>query len=149
MASALIRLGKLCGRGDLLQAAADIVQLAAGLMQRAPSGVGQMLVAADMLQGPFYELVIVGEPDDDATRSVVSDLRKRYLPNRVVARRASGNAGKSPALADLFAGKSAEDGQPTLFICEDFACSSPVSGTVDIGRALAELEDDSPDRGAS
>ncbi len=149
MATAMIRLGKLCGRGDLLQAAADTVQMAAGLMQRAPSGVGQMLVAADMLQGPFYELVIVGEPDDEATRFVVSDLRKRYLPHRVAALRAPGRAGASSALDELFAGKSAEDGQPALFICENFTCSSPVAGSGDISRALAELEDDSPDSGAS
>jgi uncharacterized protein YyaL (SSP411 family) len=144
MAAALIRLGKLCGRGDFLQAAADTVRTAAGLMQRAPSGVGRMLVAADMLQGPFFELVVVGESRDEATRSVVSDLHQRYLPNRVAALCEPGGAETSSALADLFAGKSTDGEQPALFICRDFACAAPVSGVEAIRQALDGLAENTP-----
>jgi uncharacterized protein YyaL (SSP411 family) len=138
-ATAFVRLGKLCGRGDLLQAARQTITMATSLMHRAPSAVGQMLVAADLALGPVYELVLIGDRNDEATRAAVADLRGRYLPNHVAACRSTGGTGRSTALADLFAGKSAVQEQPTLFICRDFACTAPVAGTEAIGQALTEL----------
>ena len=127
-AMALLRLGKLCGRGDYLQAAHDVIAAAAGWMQRAPTAMGQMLAVADMLVGPLPELVVIGDPAQEATAAVLIDLRKRYIPNRVVACRAPGQAGGSPHLDPLFQGKAAAGEQPVVYLCESFACQAPVSG---------------------
>jgi hypothetical protein len=127
-AMALLRLGKLCGRSDYLQAASGIVTAAAGLMGRAPSAMGQMLAAADMLAGPLPEIAIIGDPRRGDTAAVLSDLRRRYLPNRVLACRAPGQEGGSPHLAPLFRGKSLSGDEPTVYLCENFACQAPVSG---------------------
>ena len=127
-AMAFLRLGVLCGRSDYLQAARGIVTAAAGLMQRVPSAVAQMLTAADMLLGPVPEIAIIGDPSHGDTGAVVSDLRRRYLPNRVVACRAPGREGGSRHLAPLFQGKSLSGAEPTVYLCENFACQAPVSG---------------------
>lgn len=136
-ATALLRLGKLCGRGDYLQAAEGIVRAAAGLIARAPSALGQMLIAADMLVGPTPEIAIVGDPGRGDTAAALSDLRRCYLPNRVLACRVSGHQGGSPHLAALFQGKSHGGEEPTVYVCENFACQAPVSGRT----ASAELWD--------
>ncbi len=127
-AMALLRLGKLCGRSDYLQAAGGIVNAAAGLLERVPSAMGQMLMAADMLLGPLPEIAIVGDPRDRDTGAVLTDLQRRYLPNRVVACRAPGGQGGSPHLSALFQGKSPAGEEPTVYVCENFACQAPVSG---------------------
>jgi uncharacterized protein YyaL (SSP411 family) len=138
-ATALIRLGKLCGRGDYLQAAEGVLQMATGLMQRAPSAAGQMLSAADMLLGPLQEIVVVGNPATPPTTAVIASLRKRYLPKRVIACREEGRPGVSSHLQPLFAGKSSQGAEPTVYLCRDFTCAAPVSGPEAIGKALQEL----------
>lgn len=127
-AMALLRLGKLCGRSDYLQAADGIVTAAAGLMARVPSAVGQMLAAVDMVLGPLPEIAVIGDPARGDTAAVLSDLRRRYLPNRVVACRAPGRGAGSRHLAPLFRGKSLCGAEPTVYLCENFACQAPVSG---------------------
>ncbi|NLF71037.1 MAG: thioredoxin domain-containing protein [Candidatus Anammoximicrobium sp.] len=127
-AAALLRLGKLCGRSDYLQAAHGTVTAAAGLMRRAPSAVGQMLAAAEMLLGPLPEIAIVGDPSRGDTAAVLSDLRRRYLPNRTLACRVPGHEGDSGPLAALFQGKSLCGPEPTVYVCENFACQAPVTG---------------------
>jgi len=127
-ATALLRLGKLCGRGDYLQAAHGIIQAAAGLMERAASGLGQMLSAADMRRGPMPEIVIVGDPTQPETAATLADLRQRYLPNCVLACRVPGSQAGTPHLAPLFQGKELVGDQPIVYVCENFACQTPVSG---------------------
>ena len=92
-ATALVRLGKLCGRQDYIQAASETLELAAGFMEQAPSATGQMLIALDMLLGPMSEIVILGDPSESDTTAVLSELRRKYLPNCVVACRTESGAG--------------------------------------------------------
>ena len=86
-AMALLRLGKLCGRDDYLEAAERALRNAVPLMEQAPVRAGQMLLTLDMHLGPAPELVIYGSSDPQATEAVLGDLRRRYLPNKTVAPR--------------------------------------------------------------
>jgi len=136
-ATALQRLGKLCGRADYLQAADDAIHAAAGLFDRAASGMGHMLSAADMRLGPMREIVIMGDPAHGDTAAALADLRRRYLPNRVLACRGQASQAGAPHLAPLFQGKAPGSEEPTVYVCEDFACQAPVSGRA----AVRELWD--------
>jgi uncharacterized protein YyaL (SSP411 family) len=138
-ATAFLRLGKLCGRSDYLDAAHEILEMAAEAMRRAPSGMGQMLIATDMAIGPVHEFVVVGDEGDPATLAAITDLQKRYLPNGVVAFRPSLSTGRSPHLDPLFEGKMARGPGPALYICENFACQTPVSGVSAVREALDAL----------
>jgi hypothetical protein len=136
-ATALLRLGKLCGRADYLQAADGVIQAAAGLLDRAASGMGQMLSAADMRLGPMAEIAIVGDPAQADTAAALADLRRRYVPKRVLACRAPGSQAGTPYLVPLFQGKEVVGEEPTVYVCENFACQAPVSGRA----AVLELWD--------
>ena len=77
------------------------------------------------------ELVVLGDPHDAATQSLLRAIHQRFLPNKLLALRKSQAAGehRSPALAELFAGKAVlQTGEPTLFVCENFACQAPLNG---------------------
>jgi len=142
-ATALVRLGKLAGRTDYLDAAVGAMQSALGLMQRYPSAAGQMLLAVDFFVGPTYEIAIVGGVFDVSTMEVLHALRQRYIPNKLLALRteptrpAATEAAvdneaqrgvRSAAIDGLFAGKEALKPSPTVYVCENFACQAPVNG---------------------
>ncbi|MBI2823836.1 MAG: thioredoxin domain-containing protein [Planctomycetia bacterium] len=126
----LLRLGKLCGRTDYLEAAERTLRALVDLMQEHPTSAGQMLLALDFYQGPTPELVLVGGDDRQAEQSVVDALRAKFWPNKVVALRPA--RGASRALAGTFAGKHVAGPGPTLFECANFACREPVNGPAEI-----------------
>lgn len=126
-ATGLLRLGKLTGRADYLEAAVATLQVSAQLMEDAPAAAGQMLLALDRYLGPTPEIVILGDVTQGDTRTVVQELFRRFIPNKVVAARAA-NAESTPALQPLFEGKAPSGGEPTIFLCENFACQAPISG---------------------
>ncbi len=139
--AALLRLGKLCARDDYLSAAEAALRAAAGLMERSPLAVGQMLLALDAYLGPTPELVVLGGGDRAATAEVLAGLHRPYLPNKVVAFRdgADGDSPRSVALAPIFRDKEPLGPGPTLFLCEDSTCRAPVSGKEAVLDALGSL----------
>ncbi len=137
-ATVLVRLGKMTGKQTYLQAAERAMLSTAGLMQQAPAAVSQMMIALYLQQGPTYEFVLAGQPQEKATQDTLADLRRRFLPNKVLAFAGEGTDAPA-ALADLLVGKTMIDNQPTLFVCEGFTCQAPATGDEAISEALDKL----------
>ncbi len=129
-AMALLRLASLTDRGSYQQLAERTIQGAAELIQRAPAAAAQMLSAMDLAIGPVEEFVLLADLDKEETASILHEIRDMYAPRRVVA--ATSQATESGPLAPLTAGKSQQDGQPVLYICENFACQLPIAGAAKI-----------------
>ena len=130
-ATALLRLGKLTGRSDYLEAERSALEAAVGVMRQSPTAAGQMLCAADMFFGPTKEIAILGASDQDVSK-VASDLHRHFVPNRVVAARTTGDRKGSTHLDPIFQGKHTVDGSVSVFVCENFACQAPVTGAEQI-----------------
>lgn len=136
----LLALGRLCGRNDYLATATQALQASQVLMERAPTGTAQLLLALDMYLGPAAELVILGSEDQEANDEVLADWHRRFSPNTIAAFRVP-NApadARSPALAGIFAGKTPAPHGPTVFVCQNFSCQAPVAGK---DAALATIAD--------
>ncbi len=127
-ALALVRLGKLLGRADYLEAAERTAQAAASIVEHAPQAGGQMLLAIDLLQGATPEIVLVGDPQHPETAAALAALRHTFLPRKVVACRPSTAITSPGALAPMFEGKVANSAQPVAYVCENFTCQTPVVG---------------------
>ncbi|MDX1945498.1 MAG: thioredoxin domain-containing protein [Pirellulaceae bacterium] len=143
-ATALIRLGKLTGQTEYLESARRTLLAGLAIMQRSPTAAGQLLIALDLWLGPVRELVLIGGADEAHNAAALQTIRQRYLPNVVLAYRPVGGSPKSEvqkskSLAPLFAGRTAIEGQPTLYICQDFACQAPAVGLESIRAALDGL----------
>jgi hypothetical protein len=129
LATALLRLGKLTGRAELLAAAQGILQAAFPILQAAPEAVAQSLVAADLWLGATAQVVLCGPHGDPAVEHALRVLRQSYLPRSVIACRTSDAAAPYAAALDpLFAGKTDNLTEVTLYVCENFACQAPVRG---------------------
>ena len=127
-ATALIRLGKLTGAQACLEAAEGAILAAVDMMQQAPNAMSQMLVACDMLLGPFQEIAILGGNTPTDTAAIIDRRWQTFLPRSVVARRnPASNTTDSKHLSGLFAGKQPAD-EVQVFVCENFSCQQPVQG---------------------
>ena len=128
-ATALLRLGKLTGRADYLEAAAGVLRLGAPVVERFVLAGAQLAMALDLYLGPTSEIVMLGGKDEAETSRALRSLRTRFVPHCVVAcRPGTTSSPGSPHLEPLFAGKVPAADAPTVYVCENFTCQAPVSG---------------------
>jgi uncharacterized protein YyaL (SSP411 family) len=116
LAYVLLRLARIYGDDDFERRAVDIYRLLVDGMRRAPGAFGWALSGLELHFSPPHELAIIGAPDDEIARTALAP----WQPGAVVA---FGPADSVP----LLAGKSAVEGKPTLYVCENFACQAPVT----------------------
>jgi uncharacterized protein YyaL (SSP411 family) len=116
LAFVLLRLARIYGDEDLERRAVGVFRLVAPDLPRAPSAFGHLLCALDLHFSPPRELAIVGPPDSDVARAALAP----FDPNAVVA------FGPSAAIP-LLEGKELVEGRPAVYVCERFACRSPVT----------------------
>jgi len=124
----LIRLARLTGRPDYERLAAETSSAFSRQVASQPSGFTYFLVALDMVVGPSQELVIVGNPEAEDTRSLLAAAREGFNPNRVLLLRPPGAEGKVIAdLAPFTESFGLLDGSAAAYLCTGFACERPVS----------------------
>jgi uncharacterized protein len=140
-AGALLKLAQLCGRTVLEEAARQTLEMLSGEMVRVSMAMGQALLAVDDLLGPAYEIVIVEGADANEGDQVQRMLAGRYLPARVIARRARDvdEANLPGSLRPLLEGKRAVDGQTTLYVCQRGVCQAPAKGLPAIEALLQNI----------
>ena len=111
-----LRLARLWGDSELERHAVGVFRLVAPLLPQAPSAFGHTLNALDLHLSPPREIAVVGPPDSKVARAALA----AFDPNAVVA---FGPSDDVP----LLLGKELVDGQPAVYICENFACRAPVT----------------------
>jgi uncharacterized protein YyaL (SSP411 family) len=132
----LLRLGRMTGDSELERHAADLGRAFSGGVSEMPLGHTQMLVAADFAMGPSYEVVIAGDPAAADTREMLKNLRKAFLPNKVVLLRPDEPEPAIAGVAEFTKGQRSIDGKATAYVCLNFNCELP---TTDASRMLELL----------
>jgi hypothetical protein len=136
-ADVLQRLTVLTGQDRYLAYAESILLALREAMARQPLGFGHLLGALERYLARPQEVAIIGDPDDPATRSLLTQVRSRFLPNTVVVLAPSAAAAAGMAeLVPLLASRTQIDGQPTAYVCENFACQLPVTEPQALARQL-------------
>ena len=131
----LVRLAKLTGNERYATAAEQGLKSLGELFERAPTAVGQSLLALDLWLGPVRELVVAA-PDTASRDEVLRLLRRQFRPHQVTA--AVPGTGKSELLGGILAGKQPVAGKPSLYICENFTCQAPIVGLEAITKELTK-----------
>ena len=116
LAYVLLRLARIYGDDELEKRAVGVFRLVHGAVTRVPSAFGHALTALELHFSPPRELAIVGPVDSPVARAALEP----FQPDTVVA---VGPADDVP----LLAGKSLVDGEPAVYVCENFACQAPVT----------------------
>jgi uncharacterized protein YyaL (SSP411 family) len=126
--TALQRLAKLTGLGDLADKAEQTLQLYRGLLSEHPLSAAQMLIALDFRLGPVDEVAVVGDPGAQGTKRVLHRLGATFAPRRVTAFKPAVGSTEADAAVPLLKDKTAIDGEVTTFVCRNLACQAPLVG---------------------
>ena len=125
--TALIKLGRLLHDDSLEQAGVKALEAAGMTIKTRPYAVAQLLIAADFLVGPAWELIVYPGDQKDDWQRVEAALAERFLPNKLMMI-ANDQLTNSAPLAAHFENRGAVNGQVTLYQCEKGRCLAPVSG---------------------
>jgi len=83
------------------------------------------------------EIAIVGDPADPATKALVAEVYRKYLPNKVVALCTPEEAKSEDALP-LLRRKTLQEGRPAAYVCRDYLCGRPVTTPEALAKQLQQ-----------
>ncbi|MEL6403300.1 MAG: thioredoxin domain-containing protein [Chloroflexota bacterium] len=125
MAKQLIRLSAYTGDARYDQSARKVLSALAAAMQTYPQAFGEALNATDMLVKGMSEVAIVGNPTQQGTKDLLQQVRLVYRPNVITALARDNVDGETNI--PLLNYRSMRNDQPTVYVCQNFACKMPVT----------------------
>ena len=128
-ADVLLKLSKVTGDESYERYATKVLAIAAGQAKRYPQGFGRALSVMEFASVPTKEIVLINDHGELST-----EVWKVYLPNKVVV---SGTGDDDNGLA-LLAGRTAIDGKPTAYVCENMVCTRPVTVASELAQLLEQ-----------
>ena len=131
----LLRLGVITGNDGYSSRGATPLRAMQQLLGRAPAATGHWLGALDFYVSLPKEIVLVGGREQTETAAMLREVGQRYLPNRVVV--GMTDPGEPPIKdSPLLEQRVMQDGLPTAYVCEHYACQLPVNTANDLARQL-------------
>jgi len=144
-AEVLLRLGRMTGDESLAARAEELFRAFSGVVSRIPSAHTRLLGALDFALGPTREIVIAAEQEDAEGVAMLRAVGERFLPRTISLWRRSQDAALLEQVAPFTRLQVPVGGQATAYVCENYACSAPVTRAADLARSLGAL---SPEAGA-
>ncbi|MFQ5542130.1 MAG: thioredoxin domain-containing protein, partial [Candidatus Binatia bacterium] len=121
----LLRLFHYSGKEDYLRRAEKVLRLYYDAVEQQPFGSTSMIGALDYYLERPKEIVLVGDPENQAMQEMLRKVQSIYLPNKTLQVVKPGEPlGKTSPLLE---GKTQIDGKPTAYVCQNFTCSPPVT----------------------
>ncbi|GFM35983.1 thioredoxin domain-containing protein [Desulfovibrio psychrotolerans] len=130
----LLRLARLLGRPDMDERADMLAQAFAQQVRHMPSAFAMFLCGVDGMEGGGRAVVVTGQPDTPRTEAMLRAVDAPFAPDLTLHFR---NADDPEALAQVVPFTrylEPVDGVATAYLCENYACSRPVTDVA----ALAE-----------
>jgi uncharacterized protein YyaL (SSP411 family) len=137
---ALQRLGSLVGTPKYAETAQTALRAMRSTMMAQPVGYGHWLCALDFALSTPKEVVIVGDRSTAGTVALLNAVYSKFIPNKVVA----GMASEDDPIAEelgLLEGRVLINGQPTAYVCQNYACQMPVTDAAALLEQLGAQSD--------
>ena len=133
----LLRLAVYFDRKDLREQAESIFKAYGQSMERIPQAFERMLCALDFYYGKPKEIALVPGSAGDLN-SLVRTVYAHYLPNKMLA---AVTDSQSASAMPLLKGKTAINGRPTAYVCQNYTCKRPVQTSEEL-KGLLWQEDE-------
>src|SRR5206468_515033 len=134
----LLRLSQIYDDPKLAERAKKTIDAFATILLQFPSGMPQMLIAAQDSLGKPRQIVIAGKKrDSPETKALLKEVHRHFLPNTIVIL-ADGDEGqkylgeKNEAIRAM----SLVEGKPAAYVCENFTCKAPVTDPKQLAKLL-------------
>jgi uncharacterized protein YyaL (SSP411 family) len=139
MLHAMLMASALTGNGEMRGIIDSTLEAYAGEMQRHGLAMAWWYDAADKASGPYYEIVIAGDPVDRATRSLVDAARGLHPSHAVLASvPAEGPGAEILELMPPLEGKRSLADAPTAYVCRLGSCKRPTPDADELRRQILE-----------
>ncbi len=122
-----LRLARLTGNEKLEEKAGQQLQYFSNVINESPAGYTYFLMSAMFDIYPTKEIVVIGDKQREDTQKMVSILYSEYIPMGVSLLYSGDDGDVLERLAPFVTGQRMVDGKATAYICENFACQSPVT----------------------
>ncbi len=136
-ASNFLKLAKLTYDAKLSQIAERQLQAFGGAVNQHPNGHAMLLIAMDLAASAPSEIVIAGDPDSEATKRMLAEVRRGFRPHTLTIVLPDAADGEEVRrLLPLVQDKTAIGGRTTAYVCENFACQSPTTDVEELRELL-------------
>ncbi len=138
-----LRLGRMTGNTDLEQKADQLFKNFSAAVSGYPMAYTQFLNALDFGVGPAQEIVVAGNIGENTAREMISKIQRRFSPNKVLLLRSheEKEAQRAFKLAPFLESLTPQNFRPTVFLCTQYACRSPITELAELEKALNGTED--------
>src|SRR6267378_4039351 len=134
----LLRLAQFRDEKKLEERGKKTIRAFSATISRFPSAMPQMLVALDFSLSKPSQIVIAGKIDNDATKALLAEVRRHFLPKKILILADGGEGQKFfsekneaiPAMSPI-------DGKSAAYVCENFTCKAPVTDPKALGSLLS------------
>ena len=139
MLQVLIKAAAISGNPKWLDEARQLVALNADNMRKSGLEMAWMMDGALKLIGPYYELVIAGDPKSEITQDLASAFRRYFPSHAVILMIPAGGIDKSESdILASAADKKAIAGNPTAYVCKFGTCKLPTNDPAVMLKQLME-----------
>jgi uncharacterized protein YyaL (SSP411 family) len=133
----LMRLARITADLDLEKMAERIVIHFSEQVREMPMAHTQLLSAIDFMVGPSLEIIVTGDPNLEKTREMISLIRRKFIPNKVLIFLPAGKKNERiDTLAPFLKDMKPVPNLPTVYICEQYSCKQPITEISDLKKAL-------------
>ena len=134
----LLRLAQFRDDKKLDERARKTIDAFASTLSHFASAMPQMLVAVDYSLSKPSQIIIAGKIDNDATKALLAEVRRHFLPKKILILADGGEGQKFfsekneaiPAMSPI-------DGKSAAYVCENFTCKAPVTDPKVLGNLLS------------
>jgi len=135
----LLKLSRITGNVEYEKKADQLGKAFSETISSGPMAYTLFMMGLDFGLGPSYEVVIVGDPEAENTKSMIEAIRKSYSPSKVVLLRGKEENAEIIEFADFTKAQSSIDGKATAYVCLNHVCNLP---TTDVNKMLELLSPD-------
>ena len=97
-----------------------------------------MLVAVDYSLSKPSQIIIAGKIDIDATKALLAEVRRHFLPKKILILADGGEGQKFfSEKNEAIRAMSPIDGKSAAYVCENFTCKAPVTDPKVLGNLLS------------
>jgi len=134
----LLKLGRLTMERRFAERAKLLLDSYSGQMTKAPTSITFMLTALDFWLGPAQEIVIAGDLSREDSKEMLKLIRNTFLPNSVILFHQTPDSGIEQIVPHIRQ-QTAINGKASVYICNNYVCSRPVTGIAELKSELGRI----------
>jgi len=124
----LLRLSLLTDDDNLAKEAEKQINAFANIVKEYPRGYAHFLTGVNFFLGPSREIVIAGKAGDPGVEKMLQTVRGQFLPDTVIIFHPAGDDDQRiEELAPFIKEQRSINGMATAYVCQNYACRSPVT----------------------